>query len=191
MMRKETIEELHRIAAAHGGKCVSTTFLDRYSKLKWQCKELHIWEAIPINILAGHWCPECAGIKKGTLEEMQQIAQERGGKCLSPIYINSSEKMLWECKKLHRWEARPANIKKHWCPECAGITKGTLEEMQQIAQERGGKCLSTTYINASTKMLWQCKRGHQWQATGGNIKAGKWCPGCARKFCRWPSRSRF
>ncbi|MCP4898302.1 MAG: hypothetical protein GY906_15115, partial [bacterium] len=40
----------------------------------------------------------------------------------------------------------------------------------------GGKCLSDTYINTHTKLLWECKQGHQWEAKPSNIKSGRWCP---------------
>lgn len=51
---------------------------------------------------------------------MQQIARERGGKCLSDSYVNSMTKLLWECSEGHLWEARPGDVKngKTWCPEC-------------------------------------------------------------------------
>ena len=55
----------------------------------------------------------------------------------------------------------------------------TIQEMQKLATTKGGKCLSDTYVNDRTKLLWQCKKGHQWKATPSNIKQGKWCPRCA------------
>jgi hypothetical protein len=85
----------------------------------WQCSEGHQWEAVPNNVKSGTWCPHCAGQTKGTIEEMQRIAEERGGKCLSSTYVNSSAKLLWECTEGHRWEATPSNIKRDsWCRLC-------------------------------------------------------------------------
>jgi hypothetical protein len=55
----------------------------------------------------------------------------------------------------------------------------TLEECQKLALERGGKCLSQEYINNSTKMLWECSKGHQWKAKFSHILYRKqWCPYC-------------
>ncbi len=56
----------------------------------------------------------------------------------------------------------------------------TIEEMQRIAQERGGECLSTEYIDGKTKLKWQCKVGHEWEARPNNVKHGTWCPTCAK-----------
>ena len=55
----------------------------------------------------------------------------------------------------------------------------TIEEMQALAAKKGGKCLSTQYINAMTKLKWQCAEGHIWEARPNNIKnGGTWCPEC-------------
>jgi hypothetical protein len=116
------------------------------------------------------------------LAEMKIIAIQRGGQCLSEQYINSKEKLLWQCSKGHYWTATPFSIKvrKSWCPHCAGTQPLGMDAMHVLARERGGKCLSKGYKNCKTKMLWQCKNGHQFHSTPDNIKQGKWCPQCFR-----------
>jgi hypothetical protein len=60
--------------------------------------------------------------------------------------------------------------------------KLTIKEMQLIAKERGGKCLSTKYVNVHTKLLWKCSEGHQWRAIPNTVKnRGIWCRVCSRK----------
>ena len=56
----------------------------------------------------------------------------------------------------------------------------TIEEMKSIAEGRGGKCLSDTYVNAQRNLLWECAEGHQWKAIPNSIKRGSWCQICAR-----------
>jgi hypothetical protein len=133
-------------------------------------------------------CDNCRQKRwKNTIEKCQQVAEERGGKCLSKKYNNCNEKMLWECSEGHQWEAIFHNIKnkKSWCPECAIINnsmllKNGIEDCHQVAEERGGRCLSTKYKNNNTKMLWECDKGHQWGAWFKSIKNHKsWCPYCA------------
>ena len=121
-------------------------------------------------------------MKKLTIEEIRSIAEERGGKCLSDAYVNANRKLLWECTEGHQWEAKPNSIKiGTWCQACAReLTKGTIKEMQRIARKRGGKCLSDTYVNNQTKLLWECAAGHQWEAIPNSIKSGTWCTHCAR-----------
>ena len=55
-----------------------------------------------------------------------------------------------------------------------------IEEMRCLAGNRGGKCLSSEYVNARTKLIWECNIGHTWRAIPANIKKGHWCPICAR-----------
>ena len=43
-------------------------------------------------------------------------------------------------------------------------TKKTLEDAKKVAEKNKGECLSTVYINSSTKMLWRCKNNHTWNA---------------------------
>jgi len=186
---KLTIEEMQELAKRKGGKCLSTEYINNNTKLKWQCGEGHTWEATPHGIKSGKWCPYCAGLVKLTIEEMQELAEEKDGKCLSAEYINNHTKLRWQCKEGHMWEARPCDIKNSiWCPTCAGITKLTIEEMQRLAKRKGGKCLSTEYINTDTKLKWQCKEGHTWEAKPHSIKSGEWCPICStgisERICR-------
>ncbi len=56
----------------------------------------------------------------------------------------------------------------------------TIHEMHSIAKERKGQCLSHRYANCETKLLWQCSKGHKWDASPNSIKRGNWCPECGR-----------
>jgi len=182
--KRGTIKEMQDIAKKRSGKCLSTEYVNNRTKLIWECKKGHQWEAIPYSIKnRGIWCPECKGKKKGNIEKMQEIAEKRGGKCLSSNYINNRTNLEWECEKGHQWKATPISVKNHgsWCPECSD-NKGTIEEMQKIAKKRGGKCLSANYINSKSKLKWECKMGHQWEAIPSNVKnMGTWCPKCRKK----------
>lgn len=115
---------------------------------------------------------------------MRSIADKRGGKCLSETYINGRVKLLWQCAKGHRWEAEGNSVKHGaWCRKCAAEKRAdayrlTLEEMRKLAAARGGKCLSDKYINAHSKLLWECAQGHRWEAEPCSIQAGKWCRHC-------------
>src|SRR5438445_12105751 len=60
--------------------------------------------------------------------------------------------------------------------------KPTLEDAQRIARKRGGRCLSTRYSKSAVKMLWQCGKGHEWEATYNHVQGGKWCPYCRGRY---------
>ena len=70
---------------------------------------------------------------------------------------------------------------KTWCPFCSGKFNNSLELCRSIAEGRGGKCLSTEYINEKTRMHWQCALLHEWWAPLEPIKNdGTWCPTCGK-----------
>ena len=191
---KYSIEDMQAFAKAKGGKCLSTEYTGINNKLQWQCKEGHTWFSIPNQIInVNTWCHKCAAIKSGnnrrlTIEQMLLMAKERGGKCLSKIYIDNSSKLEWQCSEGHDWNATPSSIANgSWCPKCyykrkGNIMRGDLKTYQDIALERNGKCLSTEYIHCNSKLQWQCNKGHVWMANPGAVKAGTWCPYCANKI---------
>jgi len=175
-------EYLKRIAKSHGGKCLSKVYIGAHSKMEWECSNGHRWHAIPANIKNNNaWCKECAGLNKKTIEQMQAIAKEWGGKCLSMKYVNQKTKLEWQCSKGHRWWAASKHIvhSKSWCPQCQQLT---IEDMQAVAKSRGGKCLSKKYVNSKTKLQWECAEGHKWKARQHSVRSvGTWCAKCSRK----------
>jgi hypothetical protein len=181
-LQKLTLDDMKKLAEEKGGRCLSESYENVESKLRWECAEGHQWEAIPSNIKSGHWCPVCAGIQRLTIEQMRRVAEGRGGECLSDTYVNSTTKLLWKCAEGHRWEATPDGLRQGtWCPVCAGSQRLTIEQMRRVAEERGGRCLSDKYKNRGTKLRWECENGHRWEAIPDSIKRGSWCPTCSKK----------
>ena len=116
----------------------------------------------------------------GNLKQLDNIASSHDGKCLSGVYKNCKERLLWQCSFGHKWLATPFSIKirKSWCPVCAGNRPFGMETMHKLAQEYKGQCLSKKYVNCKTKMLWKCSNGHEFIATPESIRQGRWCPYC-------------
>ena len=195
---KGNIEEMEEIALSNGGKCLSEVYVNRITKLLWECGKGHRWFAIPMSVKKGSWCPICRKIQAGkkkrlTIVQMNRIAEKRGGKCLSEKYI-VGKKLKWQCEYGHQWEATGSKvILGRWCPICgrdSGNRKRSLglEKMRQIAKEKGGKCLSRKYTNISDILLWECKIGHHWRSSAASVRSGSWCPECStglgERICR-------
>ena len=126
-------------------------------------------------------------MKKSTIEEMQQLAVERNGLCLSNTYEMSNRSLQWQCENKHIWNARPTNIKSGgWCPKCCNKnpSKYTIEYVKKYAKKVGGKCLSDLYSKTIDKLDWQCDKGHVWKAAFQDIKRGGWCPHCQHSLLR-------
>jgi hypothetical protein len=187
-----TIDDMHILAAKFNGKFLSEKYFGSNEIYEWQCEFGHTWLTSSNQIKNRNtWCPHCAGNAKGTIEEMRAIATIRGGKCLSTKYDGCKNYLEWQCGKCqYIWPATPDAIKNgnygkgSWCPECGKGSdyKYTIKDMQKIAEERGGKCLSINYIGFNTKLWWQCNLGHEWPAIPHTIKDGTWCPYCICYF---------
>jgi len=179
------MQRLRDIASNKGGALLSTVYEGGKKSLQWQCSEGHNWQATPEGIIFNDsWCPQCAGNKKLSLDDMKTIAKSRDGECLAEIYINNQTPIQWRCKKGHIWMATASKIRGGtWCPECAKRLMGgirlTIEDMAEIAKDRNGKCISEIYENSNSKLLWECEQGHRWEATPGHVKQGTWCPYCS------------
>ncbi|CAB4378873.1 unnamed protein product [Rhizophagus irregularis] len=120
---------------------------------------------------------------KYTLKDVNAIAMERGGICISKEYINFRSLMKWRCAKGYEWQARFPCIKtrKRWCPHCAGNAPHTIEEARQIASSKNGQCLSEKYANSSSPLLWKCSKGHEWYKSLYHVKnCDAWCPECCK-----------
>lgn len=111
------------------------------------------------------------------LKNIHNIANMKGGKCLSKHYNSTSMQFICGCGFV--WKTTPGSILNgHWCLRCSHKIPITIEDMQKIAIERGGLCLSEKYINNHTKLEWQCSCGNIWPATYNAIQRGDWCPKC-------------
>jgi len=181
--QKYTIEEMKKLAGKHGFKCLSDSYINSRTKLKWKCAKGHIWMSSASSILQGHYCPHCSGKAKKTIEDMKAFAKKKGGKCLSEKYINIYTKLKWQCSKGHVWSAEPSNIMHNgtWCGHCYGRYKLRLSDIKKLAASKGGKCLSSEYINKEAKLKWQCAEGHIWKVSSGNVRQGAWCRICSMK----------
>lgn len=121
-----------------------------------------------------------------TLKKIKEIAKKKGGECLSNLYGGHYYKLKFRCKEGHFWKTDPATIKRgSWCPECARNSrpvkqpKYTLEDMDRLAKEKKGRCLTRTFKNGSSRIEWECERGHRWEAVAYSVIRGTWCKSCA------------
>lgn len=179
-MKRLRLQDCIDSANKLSGKCLSDTYVNTKTPMRWKCKNDHVWNTAYANIRAGKWCPECAGVARITEQKCHDIASKSGGRWVSAKYMNNCSKMLWECDEGHRWEAIYASVSSgHWCPHCAGNAKLSIRDAQIAASESGGECMSSKYKNKDARLLWKCKLNHEWAASFGAIRKGQWCPYCA------------
>lgn len=187
--RVQCLELAHKIAAERGGRCLAFEYKNANTKMEWECRKGHRWFAKLNHVKdSGSWCPSCAKLAKKNpklIEVARKIAENRGGRCLSVSCGTIQEKLRWQCSKGHEWDA-PLSRVKHanaWCYNCHYMQAfgNTIEFARELAQARGGRCLSNEYIPGKP-LRWCCAKEHEWESKIGNIKAGCWCPICIGRY---------
>lgn len=185
--RDERLKNAQRIAASKGGQCLSESIAKANDRLHWRCAEGHEWKTIYQSVLEGTWCAVCAGLKVDAVSRLKiakEVAGRKGGLCLSESYSGAHAPMRWGCAKGHEWKANYGGVVSQgtWCPYCAGKKRTLNDQMQkahEVANCKGGACLSDKYIKSITPMRWKCAKGHEWQAPFRNVvENGTWCPLC-------------
>ncbi len=189
--RTIALEKIISIARKKGGAYVSGKYEGKSSRLKWKCKQGHSWIMTPQFINQGYWCKYC-NKEKRNIEELKGLklfAKNKGGQCLSEKFTAHTKVHLWKCAEGHEWKAKPVHLRAYedkWCPKCthekrrADSRKYTIEDLRRHAKKRGGKMLSSSYINIVTPVKWECAEGHQWMGQPISvIDRNSWCRKCS------------
>jgi len=186
---RKNLQDMQKIAESKRGECLSKKYINMHTKLKWQCSQGHMWEAVPSGIFyGGSWCPQCSTIvgaekRRTSIDTLKKFAKSKNGELLSQKYKTARTNYQWKCHVCgYCWSANWNNVKdkKQWCPSCAGNIKKTVKDMHVLAKRMGGEFLSDKYINMNTKLKWCCSEGHVFEAQPNHVQSGHWCPECMK-----------
>lgn len=117
------------------------------------------------------------------LTELQLIATDRGGRCLSDEYVNQRTPLEFQCAAGHKWSAQPSNVyhRGSWCPHCNGNAPYTLEDVQAVARQSGAECLSVEYTGFHKTLDFRCSAGHEFSRRVAPVMAnGVFCAECQK-----------
>ncbi|MDO3559676.1 hypothetical protein [Ralstonia pseudosolanacearum] len=182
------LARIQEAARKRGGEWLPQPYTRMEELYRFRCAEGHEWTTRGVVVVRGKWCRLCANksvsdahLRKDGLDELHRIAQEHGGQCLAHSYDGVNARYRFRCAQGHEWGTQAGNVRRgQWCPHCADDKlRLSIETMREMAAQRGGLCISDTYINNRTKLEWECARGHRWHSSPQNIRAGHWCPQCA------------
>ncbi len=183
------LDEARAIAESRGGRLVTEHLETASEKVRWECARGHRWDALIGSVKKGTWCWRCSK-HIPTIEDMRHLAAERGGKCLSTVYVDKATPLEWMCAQNHVWQTIPhVIVHGSWCPHCAKTRKLELKNLQAIARARNGRLLSRYYVDAKTPLWWTCAAKHIWRAKAGHVRGtqyhtGSWCRVCAYRARR-------
>ena len=172
-------------------------------RIRWVCGKGHRWMAT-INNRArnGSGCPYCGGSRATPGESdlatlhpdlAAEWDYERNGK-LTPetIGARTTKRVWWAGRCGHSWQTAIANRTKGGtgCPYCAGkralpgVTDLATLRPDLAAQWHSGNELRPEQVvpGARRKAIWQCAKGHVWEAAIYRRSTGIGCPYCSGKF---------
>ena len=161
-------------------------YVKYHTKTTFQCSKQHIWNATPANVLYGFGCPHCAGNVPLTKLIVNERIADRGLRMLGE-YIHQKKKALFECSEGHTWETAPSNVLyANGCPKCGKIKAANKKRLSRdVIRERLSSRnieLIGEYLHTNSKTMFQCVKGHSWQATPGSVLSGNGCPHCAGRL---------
>jgi thiol-disulfide isomerase/thioredoxin len=176
------IKDIQAIANDYGGKCLSKEYISTSSPLAWMCSKGHTWDSSYLIIQQGGWCRQCAKNEE-YLVRLDEIAESKGGKCLAENYHHSQTKLPFQCAKGHKFLMTSRNIlTDHWCLECHRIEEREKQfnKIKALAKKKGGECISSNYVDGSSRLKFQCSQGHTWSLRATAFCRGFWCKICSR-----------
>jgi hypothetical protein len=179
------VDAIRALVRARGGRLTSKAIKGSKSPIVIRCGDNHRFSTTISRLRKGQWCPAChfESLKsryKYSIEDLVSAARKRNGRCSSQSFTGVSQKYEFECSAGHSFKRIGYEVLKGgWCPQCRGRGR-SLAFFRELAESRGGNCLSQRYVNNVTKMMWQCSNGHTWLTIPKVILRGRWCPKCAR-----------
>ncbi|OXC76336.1 hypothetical protein [Caballeronia sordidicola] len=87
----------------------------------------------------------------------------------------------WQCGRGHAWDDAVSAAQNVRCMNCAAQRREQhTERLKALAEERGGRLLSVSYVDAATPLRWECAFGHGWDAQA-DVATRRWCTECMRR----------
>lgn len=170
------------------------------TKVLWECSQGHEWEA-SINARAranGPGCPIC--VNQTVLPNINDLAsthpelykefdkEKNDGHALTTY--GSSKKLWWKDRFGHEWEATAKSRLRSGkgCPVCSNlIVLSGFNDLASCDPRLADEWSPSNNIKpnevlygGSTKYLWVCSEGHEWESTVWNRRLGRGCPKCAQ-----------
>jgi len=166
---------------------------DQFAWWKGECG--HEWDMRISDRVNGDGCPYCSSKRvdpKRSLAKMRpdltaEWNYEKNNKRPSDFFPQSNKKVWWKCNNNHEWEQsiqRRSSKKKAICPICSSIAFQYPILKLEWHQTKNGFISPEMIKPKSEKFFWwQCKNGHEWQATPRQRTRGSKispCPECKK-----------
>ena len=184
MSRKTTYQEVKEYIESFGYELLSKQYKNNKTKLEIKCPKGHIIEKRFNDFKNGSRCPKCKGNEKFSYEYVKEYIEKEGYILLSNEYVNANSKIKVKCPQGHIYEVTFGRFKfGSRCQKCH-LTNNNLntlhsyEYVKEQIDKEGYELLSTKYVNAHSKILLKCPKGHIFKTKYNTFQQGFRCPIC-------------
>jgi hypothetical protein len=170
--------QLRAKADALGLDCLEIQWLGWQSKHRLSCYFGHQFTASPRHLAKGFSkCPVCRA--QECMQRLVCNAPAAQVECLDTEWHGHQSLYRFRCMQGHRWKQSSRNP---GCPACsrdlnrqARMLANGLARLQQVCGDRGGTCLSGTYLGSAQRHRFSCAQGHVWDTSASEVLRGAWC----------------
>lgn len=159
-------------------------YQNSHTKIMCHCKICgYKWMITPSKLLSGKGCPNCAGNRKRTIEEIEDILHIKNITLLSTEYCGIHSKITVKCNTCgYIWNTEPNVLINHncGCPNCYGNIKKTHEEfLKELSCINNDYKILSNYDGANNPIECEClKCGYIFTTTPSNLLRGHGCKNC-------------
>lgn len=120
--------------------------------------------------------------ERNELQIIKEIAKSKGGKLLSTVYVDSDSNLEFIDKNGNYFKKPGKEVKNYnkWSPYENGRVLNNpeyhLNELRKIIESKGGKLISTEYINNSNKLEVEDKNKVRFFMSARDLKRNHWSP---------------
>lgn len=193
--------EADRIAAEHGGHCLTIEISTFNSKVIWKCFNPNHpkWTASFASVKGnrtekGTWCDPCfrerlRHILRLPISEVRDKLHHRGIELVSKDYFGIEHPIICRCLQCeHIWTTRLRHINHgHGCPECGKKRNAqskclSAKQIEETLTLRRLTLLEVKRTKPRTTVAARCNDcGLEWTAALNDLRQGRGCPRCGRK----------
>ena len=186
MYKKLTYKEVKKYFKDHDCKLLETEYINAHTKMEYECVCENTSYITFDSFKRGSRCKECgrkrqAEKRRHIFKDVKQYFKDRDCKLLETEYINNKTPMRYECDcgnddcKICFSSFKRGSR----CDECmrhkiAKKQAYTYEFIYNYFEDHNCKLLETEYINAHTKMDYECVCGNKSKTTFNNFQQGKY-----------------
>jgi len=181
-VKEVQFNKIKSIVKSHGGKCISTEYVNAVNDMNFVCKVGHQFTMKSPKILNGCWCKKChVDSIKLTIDSINEQYMPLNIKCISTEYKGNKSKLEWKCMICEHIFGQSKNgMDKDFtrCRNCKNIE--AIQKAHQAAQLKGGICLTSVYTHSQSKMTCRCFNEHIFSIRYANlVHIGSWCAKCS------------